>query len=272
MFGSWSSFISFREKKKHEERYFHSEEVQEFLNAVLATSHERFELIPERQRYWRAQLGSDLWPVDDGDGQVIDYRAVPYSVKRMKPLPEKAFEGRVNPPGMLCLYLATDEKTAVSEVRPWVGSYVTVAEFETRKPLRLVDCSRCEIDPMVRTGRDLDMLFKLKPPSPEETTEIVWRWIDLAFSQPVDRDDSTADYVPTQILAELFKTNGFDGIKYKSIFNGGKNVALFDLGSAEQVGEGKVVQVTKIDLDFQQIHPFANLRKSAKPRIHSRMG
>jgi sarcosine oxidase delta subunit len=256
MFQSWSSFLFFREKKSHEERYFHSEKVQEFLNAVLDTGRERFELIPEGQRYWRAQLGSDLWPLDDGDGQVVDYRPVPYPAKRMKPLPEKASEGRVNPRGMACLYLATDEKTAISEVRPWVGSYVTVAEFETRKPLKVVDCSRCEIDPVVGTVRDVDMLFRLKPPSPEETTEIVWRWIDLAFSQPVDRDDSTADYVPTQIIAELFKTNGFDGIKYKSVFNGGKNLALFDLGSAEQIGEGKVVQVTKIELDFQQIHPF----------------
>ena len=256
MFQCWSSFLSFREKKRHEERYFHSEEVQEFLNGALATARERFELIPERQRYWRAQLGSDLWPLDDGDGETVDYRPVPYPVKRMKPIPERASEGRVNPLGIPYLYLATDEKTAISEVRPWVGSYVTVAEFETRRPLKVVDCSRCEIDPIVRTSRDFDMLFKLKPPSPEETTEIVWRWIDLAFSEPVDRDDSVAGYVPTQIIAELFKVNGFDGIEYRSVFNGGKNLALFDLSSAEQVGEGKVVQVTKIDLDFQQIHPF----------------
>ncbi len=174
----------------------------------------------------------------------------------MKPLPEKASEGRVNPRGIPCLYLATDEKTAISEVRPWVGSYVTVAEFETRKPLRLVDCSRCEIHPLIQTASDLDLLFKLKPPPPKEATETVWRWIDVAFSEPVDRDDSTAGYVPTQVIAELFKTNGFDGIKYRSVFNGGKNLALFDLSSAEQVGEGKVVQVTKIELDFQQIHPF----------------
>lgn len=105
------------------------------------------------------------------------------------------------------------------------------------------------------------MLFKFRPPLPEEATEIVWRWIDLAFSEPVDRDDSTADYVPTQVIAELAKVNGFDGIIYRSLFNGGKNLALFDIDSAQQIGEGKVVQVTKIDLDFQQIHPFP-FRKS----------
>jgi hypothetical protein len=109
-------------------------------------------------------------------------------------------------------------------------------------------------------GSDFDMLYKLKPPPSEEVTQVVWRWIDLAFSEPVDRDDSNAAYIPTQVIAELFKTSGYDGIKYRSVFNGGTNLALFNIDSAEQIGEGRVVQVTKIDLDFRQIYPF---RRSA---------
>jgi len=256
MFQSWSSFLSFRNKIEHEEEYSQSEEVQKCLAAVIATAGEHVESISTGQRYWRAQSGSASWPVDDGTGQIIDYRAVPYRAERMKPLRDEAREGRVNPGGIPYLYLATNETTAISEVRPWVGSYVTVAEFETCKPLTLVDCSRCEINPVVKTASDLDMLWKLTSPESEEVPKIVWRWIDLAFSKPVDRDDSTADYIPTQIIAELFKTNGFSGIKYRSVFNGGSNLALFDIDSAQQVGEGKVVQVTKLDLDFQQIHPF----------------
>ncbi len=255
-FKAWNSFVSFREKKKHEERYFHSVEVQQFLKDLLTTAKDRCEVIPAGRQFYRAQVGSDLWPVDDGDGQILDYRPVPYAAKRMRPLADQAFGGRVNPPGIPYLYLATDEKTAISEVRPWVGSDVTVAEFEVLRDPQVVDCSRCEIDPIVRTASDLDLLIKLKPPSAEEVVPIVWRWIDLAFSEPVDRDASTAGYVPTQVIAELFKTNGYDGIKYRSVFDGGSNLALFDIDSAEQIGEGKVVRVTKIDLDFQQIHPF----------------
>ena len=33
-------------------------------------------------------------------------------------------------------------------------------------------------------------------------------------------------------MAELFKTNGFDGIAYRSWLGPGHNVALFDLGAA----------------------------------------
>ena len=58
--------------------------------------------------------------------------------------------------------------------------------------------------------------MEAEAPEPEEVPKIVWRWIDLAFSEPVDREDSTVDYVPTQIIAELFKTNGFGGVKYRS--------------------------------------------------------
>lgn len=257
MFKSWSSFLSFRHRTEHGERYFHGVEVQEFLRAVLATAQDRAESVPRAQRYCRAQLGSDEEPCRDLDGQIVDYRAIAYPAKRMKPLPEKAWEGRVNPKGIPYLYLSSDEKTAISEIRPWIGSYVTVAEFETCKSLKLVDCSRCEIDPLVMAASDLDMLFKCKQPAPDETRQIVWRWIDLAFSDPVDRDDSTAGYIPTQIIAELFRVNGFDGVKYRSLFNGGTNLALFDTESAEQVGEGKVVQVTKIDLYFQQIDPVS---------------
>jgi hypothetical protein len=252
----WSSFLSFKHKKKQEGRYFHDKETQEFFATLLTTATERIESIPKGQRYWRAQLGYKNDPLYD-NGQIVDYNAIPLSFERMKPLAGKVCEGRINPKGIPCLYLATDEKTAVSEVRPWVGSYVTVAKFETLKELNVIDCSRGEIDPMNVTASDLDKLWKLKQPTPEEAIKTIWRWVDKDFSEPVDRNDKTADYVPTQILAELFKTNGFDGIKYKSLFNNGVNLALFDINSAKQIdNDGKLIQVTEVDVGFEQKYPF----------------
>jgi len=252
---SWNSYLIFRDKKK-EIRHFNDTETQELFDILLTTAKERIESIHKEQRYWRAQLGCDDEPACDFDGRIIDYNVVPYSSKRMRPESEKAFEGRINSKGIPCLYLATDEKTAISEIRPWVGSYVTIAQFETLKELKIIDCSRSEISPMAMTAADLDELWKLRQTTPEEDIKAIWQWIDLAFSEPVDRNDNTADYAPTQIISELFKTNGFDGIKYKSLFNNGKNLALFDINSAKQVDKGKVIQVTKVDVDFKQIHPF----------------
>lgn len=253
---SWNSFLLFRRKKKEKERYFHDKETQEFLETLITTARDRIESIPKGQLAWRAQLGCAYEPACDFDGQIIDYNAVPYSSERMRPKAEKVTDGRINTRGIPCLYLASNGKTAISEVRPWVGSYVTIAQFEMLKDLKVIDCSCSGIDPMDITAADLDRLWPLKQTTPEEDIKTIWRWIDKEFSEPVDRNDNTVDYVPTQIVAELFKTNGFDGIKYKSLFNNGKNIALFDINSAKQVDKGKVVQVTKVDIDFEQKWPF----------------
>ena len=50
--------------------------------------------------------------------------------------------------------------------------------------------------------------------------------------KPVTPSDDDADYVPTQIIAELFKANGFDGIACRSSLGDGRNVVLFDLDAA----------------------------------------
>ena len=268
----WDSFILFTLKKKQEERYFHDTDTQELFDALLTTAEERIESIQKGQQYWRAQLGCAREPARDLDGQIIDYNIIPYPPKRMKPLADKSCEGRINPKGIPYLYLATDEKTAVSEVRPWVSSNVTVVQFETVKELQIVDCSSCEINPMNVTVADLDKLWKLKQPTPEEAIKTIWLWVDKEFSEPVDRTDNTADYVPTQIVAELFKTNGFDGIKYKSLFNNGENLALFDIDAAEQIGDGKVFQVTKINIDFEQKWPFVFKKKEKQCRIKKDTG
>jgi hypothetical protein len=65
---------------------------------------------------------------------------------------------------------------------------------------------------------------------------VVWTNINEAFSEPAERGDESVDYVPTQILAETFKSLGFDGIAYWSSYGeSGFNVALFDPTSADLI-------------------------------------
>jgi len=64
----------------------------------------------------------------------------------------------------------------------------------------------------------------------------VWAAIDRSFSSPANAAEDTSEYLPTQILAELFRKEGFDGILYKSKFGEkGFNVALFKLSDARLV-------------------------------------
>lgn len=141
----------------------------------------------------------------------------------MCPRTERATEGRANPKGIPCLYLASNRETALAEVRPWVGSYVSVGQFKIVRELKVVNC----------TTERKGFTFYFKEPSPKKREEAVWSDIDKAFSKPVTPTDDVADYVPSQVLSELFKSKGFDGIGYRSSLGDGYNIALFDINSAE---------------------------------------
>ena len=75
---------------------------------------------------------------------------------------------------------------------------------------------------------------------------------------PVNPSEDEADYVPTQILAELFKANGYDGIIYNSLFAEGKNIVLFDMSLAE-VTNLNLVRVTNIPLfEFEKVRRISD--------------
>ena len=161
----------------------------------------------------------------------------------MKPLIGRATEGRVNPKGIPYLYLATDRDTALAEVRPWIGSFISIGQFKTLRELRIVNCT---------TDRKGFHISLEGEPSPQAREEAVWAHIDRAFATPVSPSDDVADYVPTQIIAERFKANKFDGVAYRSSLGGGHNIALFDLDAAELI-KPFLFQVKKITFDFEEV-------------------
>jgi hypothetical protein len=59
--------------------------------------------------------------------------------------------------------------------------------------------------------------------------------INDAFAEPVTNTDDGADYAPTQILGELFKCAGYDGIRYKSKYS--EFESLQPCGSQQRVDE-----------------------------------
>jgi hypothetical protein len=81
----------------------------------------------------------------------------------------------------------------------------------------------------------------------------VWTSIDLGFAEPVDRSNDVADYAPSQIIAELFKRSGYDGVKYRSAFSEeGHNIALFDLTSAQpDPNSCTLFHPTRVNFEFR---------------------
>ena len=241
-FASWESYQNFAEGVLRSRRYIWEPEVRAFLNTVLATANGRNFTISKGDKLYRAQQGIEVIE-EDNDGRL---HLVAYGRERMKPLKNRGREGRANPTSIPVLYLATTMQTAISEIKPWIGSEISVAMFSIVRDLKAVDLSwwhdRFSLEYMPLDGTE---------PNAEDREKAVWIDIDNAFSRPVTRTDAALDYVPTQILAELFRDAGYDALVYKSQFGeGGYNVALFGLDDAKAIN-GVPCEVTKIDVQFE---------------------
>lgn len=221
-FNSWRSFWDFHKSIVNECRYIRSDSTNLFLDVVSYTSEKRIKSIDKGQVLWRAQLGHDWFPRYDNDEFLYD-EPTPFSPKRMKPLINEAKEGRANPKGIPFIYLASNKETAIGEVRPWIGSLISVGAFVVSRALSVVDISE----------ESEEALYYFEEPAPEKREQEVWSDIGKAFSRPITNTDSNAEYAPTQVLAELFKQNGLDGLVYKSSLGNGKNIVLFNTNDAE---------------------------------------
>jgi RES domain-containing protein len=238
-FAAHYAFLDFKNEISRSQRYLRTIAGEQFLRAIADTCKMRMRNIPEGEVFWRAQVGHE-W--GDGPEPGLKTRG-PHPENRMKPLQDRAFEGRVNPKGIPCLYLATTRDAAMSEVQPWIGSVVTAARFRIQKPLTVVDCS-------VFHGAEIP---RREAPTAEELEETVWAHIDHAFSRPVTHSDNTAEYAATQILAEAFRLEGLDGIIYKSAFSAkGYNIALFDLNCADQI-DSSLFEVRNAVCEFEEV-------------------
>jgi hypothetical protein len=178
-FASWQSYRRFSLAVIRRSRYVFDKETEDFLTTILATCGSRIFGVPKGTKFWRAQLhepNQKIWEVKE-----------PFGAERMKPL-SNCKEGRINPKNIPCLYLALEEKTAMSEVRPWIGAVGTLAEFETEKDFDLVHCAGA-----ISTGNPPWFAHLPKEPPPAEREQYIWSTLNAAFSEPITPTDSTAD-------------------------------------------------------------------------------
>lgn len=212
-----------------------------FTEAVLATSRGRIQEVPAGQTLWRAQIGYALRELDDQHFEVA------FCVTRMKPpvdwlVEGRSPEGRINPKGIPFLYSSTQTGIAIAEVRPSRGALVSVAQLRTNRDIRLINCTTDE--------EKIRNIIYFKEPEGGERTRAVWRDIDRAFSEPVSASDDRADYAATQLIAELFRKDGLDGIAYRSAFGLGHNIALFDPNAADVTAAPQLMEVTDLRLRY----------------------
>jgi hypothetical protein len=259
-FSHHNAFFDFSRSVRREFRYARTNEQADFLRAVEETSSNRIVTLKKGARLFRAQLGHAWREEEIAPGEYEKFPCA-FPVDRMKPVADKVGDGRVNAKGILCLYLATNEVTAALESRPLIGSYISMGLFTLNRDARIVDCSS-KLVGMFNRLRETEW-------TAEEIEKQVWTDINMAFSEPTDRADGAIDYVPTQILAETLKRQGYDGIGYKSSFGEeGFNVALFDIADADlrKCGLSRVRDVS-ISLSMADNDYFVTDKGSVQPVV-----
>lgn len=240
-FKSVRSYLHFERYVKLQNRYFRDNDTDKFLNTLLDTSNDRIFLLKKSTILWRAQAGYEL--PDKIEDEIVNEISGPFRHERMKPLKDKAKEGRANPKGISYLYLSTTQKTSLSETRPWIGSLISLGKFRVNDDLKIFDFTR-------HSGQK--NRFITEPDDIDVKNNAVWIDIDNAFSKPTSNDDSEADYVPTQIIAEFIKQNAFDGIMYKSSLDSeGKNITLFDISKAD-LEDCCLFELNKMNFEYNQ--------------------
>lgn len=220
----------FREELKHKNRFFPDQKpdldrLKTLLNYLLFK--EKFHILYRA----RLQEGSITLEKD----------------KMGRPPKEITSSGRANPVGIPYLYLASDIKTAITEIRPHPGENVSVASFKITSDLKLADLRwpKQTISPfeigieseIVLLRRDIDFLCHL---GTELTKTVIPRVAHL-------------EYLPSQYICEFIKHCGFDGVLYRSSLNdSGMNISLFNDDNVT-VKDVEAYNIENINVDFKLI-------------------
>ena len=115
------------------------------------------------------------------------------------PPPKSTRDMRANYRYIPYLYCANNPYTALVEVRPRLGTDVSIATIHTTKELVL-----------------LDFTLKTTPPGMTPAKQNLFADLSMLYSKPVTSEDEILDYIPTQYIAEYAKHLGYDGIAFRS--------------------------------------------------------
>lgn len=142
---------------------------------------------------------------------------------------KKTQANRANSTGVPCLYTALEIKTAIAEIRPFLGNTISVAEIKSKRNLKLFDFY---INPS-----NYNYIKKVKPPYSD-----IWLKLAISFSKPYEKT-SNDEYLLTQCISEFLRLSGFDGIQYSSSLNeGGNNIAIFNCRSVCDGGNYEICE------------------------------
>jgi hypothetical protein len=159
---------------------------------------------------------------------------VPYTGKQISsPPPPLAQPGRLNRVGVSFMYLASEVDTAIAEVRPHPGHYISVGAFRINPKLKFADFRHINLVDFCESEEEIEKFVFLHS-------------IGKKFSIPITPDERDK-YLITQFIADIIRQVGFDGVLFNSSVGNGFNVVIFDPEDVEYVKvSGQVYKVQSL--------------------------
>jgi RES domain len=193
----------FKKQIKHTNRFgFDIDEKLKTNLVTILTNNKK--TLNKGTEFYRARLGKPKGS-----------RTFPYEEDQvMAPPKEIVSEGRINPRGVSYLYVTDDINTAISEVRPYKGTEVSLATVQIIEDIEITSFNNTNYH-----GKSL-----------HEQTElyILTNTINFELSYPIDEQAKYLDYIPYQYISELAKHLGLEGLEYKSALEEGTNLCIFN--------------------------------------------
>lgn len=192
----------------------------------------------------RARLGYEARSLEVDVSGRPGYR--PFSGKDIHaPPPPLASAGRLNRPGVSFLYLASDAQTAVAEVRPHPDHLVSVGDFTQVRACRIADFRKVNLRQYCHSDEDLSTFAFLHT-------------IERDFATPVIPEERSR-YLLGQLIADVLRQLGFEGIAYRSSIAQGTNFCFFDPASFEYVAKSaRLMRITSLHYEMEAARVIAD--------------
>lgn len=204
--------------------------------------------------------------------------ALKHPEKYLGPTPRgKGSAGRMNAAGISVFYGATDDQTAIAEVRPPVGSWVVTATFEVIRPLRLLNLGDLG---GIRPDANLSYFDPVRQEQAERCAFL--RELQQQMLMPVMPESADQGYLITQAIADYLATNetlNLDGILFPSVqvpkdASPGLNAILFHKASGVEKTEDEdaLDQVSLWESDEDQWIFYPQIWEGSPPTEESARG
>jgi hypothetical protein len=226
------------ERKLKEENYFNfEEEITKILKDYIDICTKS---IKKGQEFYRARIGFQDRKRSIFGGFEGEMVYVPYSNSQIgAPPPYLAGFGRINRAGVSFLYCASDKYTAISEIRPHPGDFVSIGKFILNQDSLIFDLTEIQFLNFYICDQKLDGFKRLNT-----LTELLQKVIPPSERQA---------YNITQLIADCIRNLDFDGILFPSSVGQGDNLVLFDPTKMDYTFDNaEVVEVREVRYEYQQ--------------------